>query len=316
MSPSDNNFKANPAERWLRSQAALFLAEPSGYLALLGVGLIYALLLSLLFFENGLEPPLAPETIETPIEIVMEPPPQKEPDKPPAKPEPQPTAQPPLEEPATDAPRAANSQKSEIEGPDKPAKAPPAPEPAKPPSPDPGEAAGPPRDGAPQAKEASAEPALDKPADETRPATELNSEKSDQQQARADADAQTEKSQTSNAFQLPTFESVPEVDFGGAAKQTPVAGGQAKATYLSILYGMIMPHMRFASAVRPKSGKYEGTIVFSVDGTGNLLQRRVVRESGSREIDAAALEAISQASPFPPPPRGAPLEMRFSYGAK
>ncbi|HYC26378.1 MAG TPA: TonB family protein, partial [Roseiarcus sp.] len=50
-------------------------------------------------------------------------------------------------------------------------------------------------------------------------------------------------------------------------------------------------------------------------GRGNLGQRRISQSSGSRELDRAAYEAIGQASPFPPPPQGAPIGLRFTYGA-
>lgn len=315
MLPSDIRFKANPAERWLPPGAALFLAEPRRYIAFFAVGLVYAISLAFLIFDDKSQPAVvnAPEAI--PIEIVVEPPPQKKPDSPAANPEPQPQAPPILEEPATDAPRAANNEKLETEAPDaapKPAPAPP------PPTPEPEKAAEPTRQGELQPKDNSAEPVLDKPADEARPAPTPAPDpaKPDQQQARAETEAKTEKPKTSADFQLPTFESVPDVDFGAAAKQTPVAGGNAKATYLSILYGMIIPHMRSPTGARPKSGKLEGTIVFGVDGRGNLTERRIVHQSGSRDLDAAALEAIAQAAPFPAPPKGIPLGLRFTYGAE
>jgi protein TonB len=311
MLPSDISFKANPAERWLRSRKSFALAEPGVYVTLFGVGLVYAIMLSLLFFEGWLQPAVAPETIEIPVEIVAEPPPQEKPPDPAPKTEPPPAAQPVTEEPAFDAPRAANNEKRETETFDEPSKVAGAPPPS--PDPNPERTVEPRQEGKPRAAEKSADPVLEKPAAEAPPTTESADEKSSQSQARADAEAQSEKPKTSTDFQFPTFESVPDVDFESAAKQTPVAGGAAKATYLSILYGMIMPHMH--SPPGSHSKKFEGTIVFSVDGTGNLMQRQVVRASGSHDLDAAALEAIRQAAPFPPPPRGAPLGMRFTYVA-
>jgi TonB family protein len=315
MLPSDIPFKANPAERWSPSRASL--AEPSLYLALLGVGLVYAAMLSLLFFDYQWEPALEPAPEAIPIEIVLEPPPQKEPDKPAPKPEPTPPAQPIAEEPATDAPRAANNEKKETELFDKIAKTPAAPPPPAPPNPepDPGKASGPTKEPEPLAKDKSAAPVADKPAPED-PIAELNREKLDEAVARADAEAKIDKPKPATVTEFPPFESVPDFDFESLAKQTLVAGGNAKSTYLSVLYGMVMPHMHLPPGIRANASKIQGTIVFGVDGRGNITQRRVVQQSGSHELDAAALQAIGEAAPFPAPPQGAPIEMRFTYGAK
>jgi protein TonB len=79
---------------------------------------------------------------------------------------------------------------------------------------------------------------------------------------------------------------------------------------------MIMSHVRVVSTARASPTRHDGAIVFAVDGKGNLLQRSVARASGLPELDAAALEAVAEASPFPPPPQGAPLRLRFTYGSR
>jgi protein TonB len=311
MLPSDIRLKANPAERWLRSQASSPLREPSLYLALLGVGLIYAAMLSLLFFEYRLDLPVeaAPEAI--PVEIILEPPPPKPPDKPAPAPEPAPAAQPAAEEPATDAPRAANNDTKETEAPD-PAKAAAPPPPAPPnPTPDPAKADTPAREGTPEAKEGAAEPAADRPPAAPDPTAEADRPKPDPAPPLVEPPA--DKPKTAPAFSLPTFASVPDFDFGAWAKQTSVAGGKANSTYLTVLYGMIVPLVRARISAHGKPSGRAVTIVFGIDGTGNLMQRRIIRESGSRDLDAAALEAIVQAAPFPPPPGGLTGEIKFTY---
>ena len=105
MSPSDMPLKANPAERSLPSGADLSPAGPRRFIVVFGVAVVYALMLSLLFFDKQTEPVVAAEAI--PVEIVVEPPPP--PPEPQEKPQPPaPKAEPPPqslnEEPATDAP--------------------------------------------------------------------------------------------------------------------------------------------------------------------------------------------------------------------
>jgi TonB family protein len=317
MASPGTRFSANPADRLLQPQSAE--SRSSRFLAPLGACLIYAILLSPVILDDLLRPSFTPEPQEIPVEILIEPPEQKPPDAPPAKPEPQPMAQPFDEKPAFDAPRAANNEKVEIESPDKPAKAPPAPTPEKPPSPNPDEAkaSGAAHEAAAQAQQSAAESTSDKSADEATPTGELNREKPPPQtEQHAEAEAQPNAPAAAGALRFPTFDSVPDIDFGALAKPAPIAGGKAKATYLSIIYGMIMARVHFPEGVHSGSSKLEGTIVFNVDSMGGVIQRTIVHPSGSHALDAAAYEAIGKAQPFPRPPNGAPIGLRFTYGAR
>ncbi len=309
MSPSDANFKANPAERLAPPRTPARGATAGRYLAPFSVGVVYAILLSLLFFENWLDPPVAPQATITPIEIVTEPPPQE------AAENSQPDSPSEFEKPATDAPRTTTSDKSEVKPPDDPAKAPPPP--TKPSETDrkEGQAAGPPQQGEPKPEDKSPAPAPDKPAEVTRPAAELDRDKAEQQQARADAETQAEKPGDSALNSFTMVEPTPEFDFGSLFRQSPVGGGSADATYLSTLYGLIVPRLHPPAAAHGNWPRLEGVLVFSVDRKGNLLQRRIAQRSGSPDLDAAALQAVVEASPFPPPPKGAPLHFTFTYTA-
>ena len=144
-------------------------------------------------------------------------------------------------------------------------------------------------------------------------------------QRQARADAQPDKLPTLIGEPFPTWSAgapisaakpAPDIELGSAAATTPVSGGKAKATYLSILYGMIMSHVRLPVAGRTNSSRAGGQIVFTLDGTGALMQRQIVRGSGSLDLDSAVLAAVAEAAPFPTPPQGAPLRLRFTYGAK
>lgn len=322
-SASDIGFRANPAERPMQSAAPSSPARATRRLALLAAILIHASILSLLAFENELTPAIAP-TPEIAVEIVVEPPPQK-PAEAAAKRAPEPTAQPIDLEPAFDAPRAANKEKVEREAPDEATKAPDSPPTDKAPGLAPAreQAAGATREGEPSAAPSSALSALEKAAEAPNGTLAAGDEAPAERQARADLQSEKLPSLVGEPFPtwsagapIFTSESVPDIELGSAAATSPVSGGKAKTTYLSILYGMIMSHVRFPAAARANSSRAEGQIVFTVDGTGNLIQRQIVRASGSLDLDSAALEAVAEAAPFPTPPLGAPMRLRFTYGAK
>ena len=318
MLPSDATFSANSAERWLQPAARSSRAEPSRYLAPIAAILIYALMALLVAFEDKYEPAAPPAPVEIPIEIVAEPPPPPPPPPPPApSPTPQPSAEPRDEKPAYDAPRPANDEKVEREAPDAITKAPPAPEPTKPPGQDAetGKATGPEAEAETPAKESPADPAKDKTIPAPAPTGEVKPQAPQPPQTHAETEVPPQPPAASAGARIPKFDTVPDVQFSGAAKAAPVAGGNAKATYLTIVYGMIVPRVRRPAGAHPKSARSEGVVSFSIDGRGYLTERWTTQPSGSPELDAAIFEAIGQASPFPPPPRGRPINLHISYHA-
>jgi protein TonB len=245
---------------------------------------------ALIWFERSYAP--APPLQEIPVEIVTEPPPP-----PPPPPAPELQSQQEYEKPATDAPREGKSDHDDehVAEKEKPAKAePPPPQPT--PSPEastPAEAAAP---ELPQAAEAEAPP----PVKAEPTATPAPAPK------------------PSVLAALPkTFENVPDVDFGGVAIKSPVTGGNAKSTYLSILYGLIVPKLHVPSLAHLYGRRLTGAIGLQVDGRGRLTARFVVEGSGSPELDEAAMKAVAEASrEFPPPPRHAPMGMKFTYSVE
>jgi protein TonB len=327
MISADASFKANPAERPIEARAQSSLAGRSGYIAILSACLIHAGILSFLFIDESRQPVAEPEQT-IPVEIVVEPPPEKEPPPSPPKPDPSPSANSIDEEPAFDAPRAANKEKIEREAPDEASKSPPAPTAAD--QPRAGGAlekssAGPTREGDLRATQNAAEPEMQKPDAEVVKKAELNQDKTEEKQTRADAKAPLQPLPSligepfpawSGGQQMPTFEPAPDIELGSAATETPIDGGNAKSTYLTVLYGMVIAHLRLPPGIQADAAKVEGEINFSVDGRGNLTQHRIIRSSGSREFDAAALAAVAQAAPFPAPPHGTPLGLTFTFGAK
>jgi protein TonB len=302
MAPTETALHADPADHSLLAPASS-PAEPNGVLVLLGVGLVYAILIALLvLFESRPQPIVAPEAI--PVEIIVEPPaPQEKPAAPEQQPQPPSPAKSLDEEPATDAPRAGADPQKQPPSPIEPPKAAAEPPPKLPsPSPEPGAAGGPKQEGDVHAKDAAAQPVDNRPAEVTRPAGETKTEKSEAPQKRAEAQAPPGYPQSFMDTQV-----APAPDAGVAAyfERSPYSGN-AKSTYLTTLFGMIRAHM-------PPDGAHVGEMEFLVGSSGNVIERRIVQPSGSRELDATALAAVAQAAPFPPPPYGGPLGMTYTY---
>jgi protein TonB len=263
-----------------------------------------ALVFALIAIERPL--PAAPQVVEIPVEIVPEP-------------SPSPTPAPDLqsqeyEKPATDAPREGKSDHDDdnVADKEKPSKPPPPPAPPQP-SPSPTAAAAPPAPAPelPKAAEAEAPP----PVEASPPPTPAPTP-SPAQAKPAEAPAPPPK--PSVLAVLPkTYDSVPDIDFGGAAMRSPVTGGNARATYLSMLYGLITPRMHAPAIAHAFGRRLTGAVAFVIDGRGRLMQRYVVERSGSMELDEAAMKAVAAASKlFPPPPRGVPVGVRYTYSVE
>ncbi len=331
VSPSGVGLRANPAERPMETGAASSLAGANRWRAIVGAFVIHASILFFLLAEARFEPAVVPAAQEIPVEIVVEPPPPpppppKKPDEPAANPEPPPPARPLDLEPATDAPRAANEEKVERKAPDEATKAPGEPTTAQAPnlSPAPAEAAGPKLEAEHRAAQNSAEPVVADAEEETKPA-EADRPAPAQEQASAEANPQPDRLPAFVGAPFPTWSSgakfaeadlAPEIELGSAAEAAPVSGGKAKSTYLTILYGMIMSHVRRTPPAGAPAPRRNGVIVFTLDAMGGLIQRTIARSSGSQELDSAALAAVGEAAPFPAPPQHMPVELRFTYGAK
>lgn len=285
MADAPEPFVADAALRIEKPQARSRAFARKAVAALIAVALEGAVL-ALVWIERAQTPP---QEQEIPIEVVIEPPP---PPPPPPQPNPQPSQQ-EYEKPATDAPREGKSDHDDehVAEKPKPAKAEPPP-PAPSPSP---EASKPAQTAAPELpKTAEAEAPTAAPSPDPIPAP---------------------PPRVSPLASLPkVFEGVPDVDFGGEAIKSPVTGGDAKSTYLSTLYGLIVPRLHVPAVAHAYGRRLTGAIGLQVDGKGRLLARFVVEGSGSLELDEAAMRAVAEAShQFPPPPKHAPMGMKFTY---
>lgn len=86
-------------------------------------------------------------------------------------------------------------------------------------------------------------------------------------------------------------------------------------------FGKISTKIR-KHVINPRS-RYRGTAVvrFRVDTDGQLLSREILKSSGSKRLDRAALDSIERAAPFPPFPEGsitqaAVLKMKFNFSTR
>jgi TonB family protein len=122
------------------------------------------------------------------------------------------------------------------------------------------------------------------------------------------------KSGTPAGAPPPTADELPQYKFAHASTESPIVGGNADTRYFTIVYGMIRSHLRAPSGPSAAPASRGGAIVFSVDASGNLVQRKLVSPSGSPSMDAAVMTAIAEAAPYPAPPNWQPRAMRLTYG--
>jgi protein TonB len=260
---------------------------------------------------------LAPDEQAIPVEMISEPPPPPPaPEPPPPKSEEQAEKKPWDEKPATDAPRKANEEKvKRDDAVDEKSHAPkPAPDsesteekPASAPS----ESAEKSMDA--KAAEASA-PKLkdDRPDGEAINAAEVERPNAPEQTKAQQAAPQPEKQQPPAPPPMSPFAAMPEYSFATAAKNTPIAGGNAATTYLTTVYGMLFAKMHMPP-IRPGRPHTQGEIAFDIDFAGALIRARVTKSTGIPEVDAAALAAIRAAAPYPLPPTGNGLSLRLNF---
>ncbi|MBG0809055.1 TonB family protein [Methylosinus sp. H3A] len=331
------SLRADPAER-LTTQPENEAPARRPLAPVILSALIHLVVLVALLLEQLLLPRENPaQEQEIPLEVVAEapqPPPQEqpqpepEPEKEQPKPEEKQKQKPPPpqklvddEKPAFDAPRAPNQEKLDREAPDQETKSarrePPNEQRAAKPAPE--------KSADPQKQQAAAakpEPATPK-AEEDKADAEIVEQAQPQLEARLDdkqgeveIKASPEPKPKSIADQLASLEPLPDFKLSGSSKTAPVSGGTAKTTYLSVLFGLIMPHMNVPPPLRNKTTPNHGVVVFFIDEGGHLTHQAVYRSSGYPELDNAALAAVRRAAPFPAPPYGHPRGIQFHFDPK
>lgn len=295
---------------------------------------LHLAVLAFLLWEDRRSALVPPAVEEIPVEVITEPPPppeEKKEEPPPPEPPPEqkqqeqqkppPPPPPPIEEkPAFDAPKAVSKEKSEQNAPEEAKE-------AKTKRNEPEKVA--PKDEKPQGLKDAEDDADGDKSPEPAPQKEVEDKPDAEIIERAekvptpidkpetkDAKPAKKGDAMSIADQVAALAPLPDFKLAAPPKTSPVGGGQAKTTYLSILYGLIMPHMRIPPRVRDLQMPSKGVVAFYIDEMGNLTHQAVYRTSGLPDLDAAALAAVRAAAPFPPPPRGLPHSMLFTYATK
>ncbi len=319
MSSSDASLSAEPLDHQPGPTAPTAAERRGLALALAGAAVLHlAVPLGILAYYAAWPPAAAPAEQEIPVEVVVEPPPKQE--KPQDRPKPPPM--PDDERPATDAPSAATQEKANRESPDQKTEAPaakvePRQNPGAPEQSDTPPAAEEQKaQASPPLEEAKPAPNADEPAAVTDAPSEADATPPAQEVAPKPAPPPAPKPPPAApaGAPLPTADELPQYKFAHAATESPIVGGNADTRYFTIVYGMIRSHLRVPSGSSASASSRGGAIVFSVDESGNLVQRKLVSTSGSPSMDMAVMTAIAEAAPYPAPPNWQPRAMRLTYG--
>ena len=314
MSLTDAALKADAIDHVAQPPSPTVAERRGLTLALVAAAALHLVIPVAIIVISAFAPRPAPPLQEIPVEVVVEqPPPPK-----PAEEKPKPPPQPDDERPAYDAPSAATPEKDNRDSPDTKTSAPST-------APEKAETLGAPQESKepPAAQEQKAQAA---PTPQETPPADNADQRAAPTPAEEEAEASppapipTEKpapppappAKAPTGTPLPDAEILPAYQFAHAATESPIVGGNAETRYFTIIYGMIRAHLREPRNANPPP--HGGAIVFALDETGNLLQRKIVTSSGSPNLDLAVMNAIAEAAPYPAPPGWQPKALRITYG--
>jgi protein TonB len=86
----------------------------------------------------------------------------------------------------------------------------------------------------------------------------------------------------------------------------PAASSTDLAEYQHALYSRISAAKRYPDSARERASHGVAIVSFSIDASGQVTAVSLGRSAGDASLDAEALATVRRASPFPPPPVGAP----------
>ena len=86
----------------------------------------------------------------------------------------------------------------------------------------------------------------------------------------------------------------------------PAASSAEAAAYQGEVLGRIAAQKRYPEAARERAPQGVAIVRFSIAASGQLAGASLSQSAGDPLLDAEALATVRRASPFPPPPAGAP----------
>ena len=105
----------------------------------------------------------------------------------------------------------------------------------------------------------------------------------------------------------PTDESGPTQSTSAPAKAfAPAVSSEEAQAYQGVVLGRIAAQKRYPEAARERAPHGVAIVRFSISASGQLAGASLAQSAGDPILDAEALATVRRASPFPPPPAGAP----------
>jgi protein TonB len=86
----------------------------------------------------------------------------------------------------------------------------------------------------------------------------------------------------------------------------PAVSSEEAQAYRGVVFGRIAAQKRYPEAARERAPHGVAIVSFSIGGGGQLVGASLAQSAGDSILDAEALATVRRASPFPPPPAGAP----------
>jgi protein TonB len=104
-----------------------------------------------------------------------------------------------------------------------------------------------------------------------------------------------------------TAESEPTRSTSEPAKAfAPAISSEEAQAYRGTVFGRIAAQKRYPEAARERGPHGVAILSFSIGGSGQIVGATLAQSAGDSILDAEALATVRRASPFPPPPAGAP----------
>ncbi len=98
----------------------------------------------------------------------------------------------------------------------------------------------------------------------------------------------------------------------GSGASGSAASSAASAAYQGAVLAAIAAHKRYPEAALGRGPRGVSVVSFTIGGGGQVVSAQLARSAGDAALDADAVATVRRASPFPPPPAGAPRRFAAS----